>query len=92
MISRIHWVLLIEVNVRVEHSVPDCHEARVVAHVLRVVEDVVRSVSAERNQSEDAPREFVATVTVVSFKDSDKSPLHDGKEMELWTEDKHTEH
>ena len=92
MISRLHWILFIKVNVRVEHSVPDGHEAGVVSDVLGVMEDVVSSVSTEWNKSENTPWEFVSAVTVVSFENSDKSPLHNGEEVKLWTKNEHTDH
>jgi len=53
---------------------------------------MVSSVSSKWNQSKNAPWELVSTVTVVSFKDSDKSPLHDSEEMKFWAKDKHTYH
>jgi len=92
MISRVSWVCLIKVNIRIENSIPDCHEAGVVSNVLGVVEDVVGSVSTERDQSEDAPWEFIAAMSVVGFENSNKTPLNDGEEMELRTEDEHAEH
>lgn len=92
MISRVSWVCLIKVNIRIENGIPDCHEAGVVSNVLGVVEDVVGSVSTERDQSEDAPWEFIAAMSVVGFENSNKTPLNDGEEMELRTEDEHAEH
>ena len=57
-----------------------------------MVEDVVGSVSSEWNQSEDAPREFVSTVSIVGFKDSDKSPLENCEKVKFWAENEHAEH
>ena len=57
-----------------------------------MMENMVGSVSSKWNQSENAPWEFVSTVSIVSFKDSDKSPLDNSEEMEFWTKDKHAYH
>lgn len=53
---------------------------------------MVSSVSSEWNQSENAPWEFIAAVSIVSFKNSDETPLYNGEEMEFWTKDEHTKH
>jgi hypothetical protein len=84
--------LFVEVHVRIENRVPNGHEARVVTNVLCVMVNMVGTISSERNQSENAPWELVAAVTVMGFKNSNETPLDNGEEMKFWTKDKHSDH
>ena len=92
MISRIIWVGLIKINIRVEDSVPNSHEARIVSNVLGMMEDVVCAVSSEWNQSENTPWEFISAVSIVSFENSNETPLDNGEEVKLWSENEHSNH
>jgi hypothetical protein len=92
MISRIMRICLIKVNIRVENCVPDSHETGVISNVFSMVVDMVGSISSERNKSENTPWEFVSAVSIVSFKNSDKSPLDDSEEMKFRAKDEHTYH
>jgi len=51
---------------------------------------MVGSISSKRNESENAPWEFVSAMSIVSFKNSDKSPLDDSEEMKFRAKDEHT--
>jgi len=92
MISRIVRVRLIKINIRIEDSVPNSHEAGIVSNVLGVMEDVVCTVSSKWNQSENTPWEFISAVSIVSFENSNETPLDNGEEVELWSEDEHSNH
>lgn len=67
-------ICLIELFVRIEHGVPDGHQAAVIANVPCVVEVVVGGLCAERDESEHAPWEIVPRVPIVSVNNTDPGP------------------
>lgn len=50
---------------------------------------MIGSVRVERDNSENAPWEFVAAVGIMRFQDSNSSPQHHGPEMALRSKQKH---